>query len=118
MDYTKLKKIGDDFFTDTYKPNYEKVVQNVQNLTCENPQKNEDKILQYLKSAPLAEMVILSYPYDFFTKELLDLKLTNYYSDGVWLWPGLLYYYVEKYHYKVDDEFVEHMKKNNWKIQK
>lgn len=37
-------------------------------------------------------------------------------TDGEWLWPADLVYYVEKYNLKLPDEFVESMKKNNWII--
>jgi hypothetical protein len=36
-------------------------------------------------------------------------------TDGVWVWPADYAYYVEKYHCKVPDEFVEHMRLREWR---
>ena len=35
-------------------------------------------------------------------------------TDGVWLWPAGLAYYVRKYHVALPDEFIAHMKTNGW----
>jgi hypothetical protein len=35
-------------------------------------------------------------------------------TDGVWAWPKDLAYYVQKYHVKLPDEFIQHMKNNRW----
>ena len=37
-------------------------------------------------------------------------------TDGKWIWPAELVYYVEKYDLKLDDAFVDYMMKNNWTI--
>ena len=36
-------------------------------------------------------------------------------TDGVWLWPDDLSYYVRKYNIFIPDAFLETMKGNNWK---
>ncbi|MBQ6661407.1 MAG: hypothetical protein IJM57_08325 [Lachnospiraceae bacterium] len=38
------------------------------------------------------------------------------YTDGEWLWPGDLSYYVRKYALKLPEQFVETMQKNGWKV--
>jgi hypothetical protein len=35
-------------------------------------------------------------------------------TDGVWLWPGELSYYVGVHHVELPAEFVSHMRQNNW----
>ncbi len=35
-------------------------------------------------------------------------------TDGVWVWPGDLAYYVDNYSLKISDEFLKHMKSRNW----
>jgi len=40
-----------------------------------------------------------------------DLK-----TDGVWVWPGDLEYYVKKYHIKLKEEFINTMIRNSWVI--
>ena len=42
--------------------------------------------------------------------------ISSSYTDGVWLWPGDLAYYVKKYSLKLPEEFVDTMQKNNWKV--
>lgn len=37
-------------------------------------------------------------------------------TDGFWLWPGDLVYYVEKYDLKLDDDFVDYMKSHSWSV--
>jgi hypothetical protein len=37
-------------------------------------------------------------------------------TDGVWLWPGVLRYYVAKYHLKLDPAFIDHARANHWEI--
>ena len=37
-------------------------------------------------------------------------------TDGVWVWPGDLSYYVRNYHVAIDAAFVEHMRSSNWTI--
>jgi len=38
------------------------------------------------------------------------------FTDGVWLWPGDLSYYVRNYKLKLPDEFIKTMIKNDWKV--
>ena len=37
-------------------------------------------------------------------------------TDGTWIWPGDLVYYVEKYGLQLDPEFVLHMKNADYTI--
>jgi len=37
-------------------------------------------------------------------------------TDGVWLWPSVLAYYVAKYHVRLDPEFIDHARASNWTI--
>ena len=36
------------------------------------------------------------------------------YTDGTWVWPGDLGYYVEKYFLKLPEDFIRTMEENNW----
>ena len=38
------------------------------------------------------------------------------YTDGKWLWPEDLSYYVKNYKLKLPKEFVDDMINNNWKV--
>jgi hypothetical protein len=35
-------------------------------------------------------------------------------TDGIWVWPGELAHYVEKYHCALPDQFVDHMRARAW----
>ena len=37
-------------------------------------------------------------------------------TDGVWVWPGDLAYYVCEYSLGLNAEFIEFMRKNHWKV--
>ncbi len=37
-------------------------------------------------------------------------------TDGVWLWPSVLAYYVARYHVLVDPDFVDHARACNWTV--
>lgn len=37
-------------------------------------------------------------------------------TDGTWVWPGDLAYYVKNYRLKLPDEFVKTMQDSNWEI--
>ena len=37
-------------------------------------------------------------------------------TDGKWIWPGDLAYYVENYDLKLDDEFINYMIEQKWAI--
>ncbi|MBD5461989.1 MAG: hypothetical protein HDR24_02845 [Lachnospiraceae bacterium] len=37
-------------------------------------------------------------------------------TDGIWIWPGDLTYYVKKYHLELGRDFIQTMKDNDWQI--
>ena len=39
-------------------------------------------------------------------------------TDGKYIWPGDLAYYVKNYNLKLPDEFISTMKENDWKVSK
>jgi hypothetical protein len=124
-------------------PNYAKLrsqLPGIRSLISEAPQRDEAKILQYLQHGVFG----CFYPDPKLAYDVLDprkkiavdlpteaLRLVGFSSspayttsidpssvltDGVWLWPGVLAYYVATYHLKVDSEFVEYAKANDWTI--
>ncbi len=38
------------------------------------------------------------------------------YTDGKWIWPGDLAYYVKNYHLGLPQEFLDYMQEKNWTI--
>lgn len=105
----KLKKIG--FFKELAHglDDGESLKDNILN----KPQAYEDKIINYLKSG----IIYCNSPgliMDVLTKNDKIIGNLNILTDGVWLWPSDLSYYVEQYHVKINEDFVDHMKKTNW----
>jgi len=81
----------------------------------DKPQQEENKILKYLKSGnPF--MACASVIRDCFKPEV-HIQTTAY-TDTEWEWHDSLIYYVENYHYKISDEFLNHMKACNWRVSK
>ena len=37
-------------------------------------------------------------------------------TDGTWIWPADLVYYVENYDLQLDEEFIKHMAKQSWSV--
>ena len=79
----------------------------------QKPQANEDKIIKYLKTG----IVYCNSPglvMDVLVKENGVIGNLNILTDGEWIWPSDLSYYVELYHVKLNEDFVMHMEKVNW----
>ncbi len=80
-------------------------------------QEDIDKIYQYLKSG--VEFVVSpEVTHDIITPEKGTSGIASSYTDGIWLWPGDLAYYVKNYNLKLPDEFISTMAQNNWMISK
>ncbi len=78
---------------------------------------NIEKIYQYLKSG--VEFVVSpEVTHDIISPEKGTSGVSSSYTDGVWLWPGDLAYYVKNYNLKLPEEFISTMKQNNWQISK
>jgi hypothetical protein len=46
--------------------------------------------------------------------ELVAPFASTLHTDGTYVWPGNLGYFVEKYHVELPAEFIAHMRANNW----
>ena len=80
-------------------------------------QDNIDMIYQYLKSR-VEFIVSPEVTHDIISPEKGTSGTASSYTDGIWLWPGDLAYYVKNYKLKLPDEFISTMAQNNWKISK
>ena len=80
-----------------------------------SPNPSEANILQYLESGEI-DCIAPCMLYDYFepSGHIGDSLYTL--SDGEWVWPSDLKYYVRKYHVNLPDEFMEHMVSNSWKV--
>ena len=80
-------------------------------------QDNIDMIYQYLKSG-VEFIVSPEVTHDIISPEKGTSGTASSYTDGIWLWPGDLAYYVKNYKLQLPDEFISTMAQNNWKISK
>ncbi len=92
--------------------------------------KNDGSIFDYIKKGDLSEMenicAYLESGVEFIVTPGTSIDVINPengtagvpsdYTDGIWLWPGDLSYYVRNYNLKLPDEFVLTMKQNHWRV--
>ena len=81
-----------------------------------NPAENEDKIVEYLDSGAIFCVAagVVSDVLDESKGIITSLEIL---TDGVWVWPSDLSYYVKSYHIELDADFIEHIKKKGWIMQ-
>lgn len=85
-----------------------------------DPHPEEGKIVTYLRQGE----VIGLYPDRSLSLDVLsppgrlgaEERVTAIQSDGVWAWWGALAYYVERYHVRLPEEFIQHAEANGWRI--
>ena len=74
-----------------------------------------DKIYEYLSSG----IILVTSPgvaTDVIKPDVGEIGTISAMTDGIWLWPSDLAYYVKKYGVKLPEEFIETMRNNNWSI--
>ncbi len=74
---------------------------------------NAGRVVAYLHGGTLlaARPMVVG---DFLRPERELVSTSHWYTDGVWVWPTDLVYYVEKYHAELPAEFVSHMESAGW----
>jgi hypothetical protein len=76
--------------------------------------KDIKKIITYLSGGELV-LGLMGYFVDFKTNQKIDPM--GYYTDGIWVWPSYIVYYLKKYpHMSLDLAFISHVKSNNFKM--
>ena len=75
---------------------------------------DEDKIVRYLQASPTfaASGPMVDDVLDPSSKAVAPLETA---TDGQWMWPRDLAYYVEKHHVELPEEFVNHMREQDWR---
>lgn len=107
----KLKSIG--FFKELSHglENGESLKEDISN----NPQVNEDSIVKYLENG-IIYCISPGLVYDVLDEKRGIIGSLSTLTDGKWIWPSDLSYYVRKYHVKLNEEFLLYMENNNWTI--
>jgi hypothetical protein len=112
---TELKLVG--FFRETHPfliRGQRQTLPSFHDYVSDIPHEAESKIIGYLRSGTehdyLSSRPICKKPEDRLTLDRSGVVLT----DGVWVWPSELAYYVEAFHLRLPTEFVSHMRNNDW----
>ena len=77
---------------------------------------DKNQIVGYLRDS--AQLInLMGYYCNAFTGQIADLGITIY-SDGNWVWDSIIVYHYEKYNLQLPEDFIEHMRRNEWILQK
>lgn len=90
----------------------------------ECPWENQDKVVSYLRSGLVMGVSMgadLVDPFDPSAKANPVIESSvrggvTEMTDGVWFWYAGLIYFIEKYHVRVPQRFVEHASRQNWHV--
>ena len=107
----KLQRLG--FYNEM--PHGDKNDPSILKSVREGGELEEEKIINYLKGG----MVLVAC--GGVTKDVINPDngisgCPDMLTDGIWLWPGDLAYYVKKYHLELDKNFIKTMMNNNWQV--
>jgi hypothetical protein len=89
--------------------------QSVKDAVCDEPQANEQLIIAYLKNGHLF-VISPCVNQDVIACDGRLASPSGIQTDGVWMWPLELAYYVEKYHLELPSEFIVHLQANKWEV--
>ncbi len=95
-------------------------------LMCEVAWEDQDKVLEYLRGGYILGYLMGGGIPDWFDPNCRANPIIHGHvqegatpmTDGVWLWPAGLIYFIEKYNVRVPQEFIEHAASNRWHIDK
>lgn len=79
----------------------------------ESPQEQEQEIVAYLRNA-VCVGARGCYVDDILDPSCKDVLVPHLYTDGVYLWRLDIAHYVEKYHLRLPQDFIQHMARRNW----
>lgn len=68
-----------------------------------------EQVLEYLGAAPVV-LAARSYGIDAFAPERTDVVPMNFRTDGSWVWPGAVAYYLREHNVPPDPELVAHIR--------
>lgn len=78
---------------------------------------NKDKICDYLRNGYVLA-ACGSVVKDIICPEKGVIGSPDDITDGIWIWPADLVYYVENYDLQLDEGFIKHMAKQSWSVSK
>lgn len=96
---------------------YHKTSLSIYDFIREKGDEEEDKICDYLKEGTIV-MQSHAKMKDVINHENGTIGHMCLRTDGIWMWPEELAYYVKTYHLKLDDKFIDTMRANDWHIER
>jgi len=85
----------------------------IKSLSNDNPHPDKAKILDYLVSGEWDGQICSAWNSIFGESESVFL-----WTDGEWVWDEYLITYFRDKNFKIPDDFLQHMKNNNWLVPK
>lgn len=74
-----------------------------------------NKLVEYLESG-VAICVAPGLVWDVIDESKGGIRNLEILTDGEWAWPSDLAYYIREYHVTLSEDFMEHVKRNEWTI--
>lgn len=105
----EIKKVG--YFKELKHGNREG--ESLYDAISSDPQEHESDIIKYLESG-LVLVACGGVVDDILDSSQKAIASPSAITDGIWVWPDDLVYYVQRYHAKLNREFVSHMEKSGW----
>ncbi|MGW2556295.1 hypothetical protein [Streptomyces sp. NPDC001635] len=75
----------------------------------------EDTIVRYLEEGELI-VATGSWANDLVNPDIKRTRQYSIHTDGVWVWPSSLAYYLVTYHTELPGEFLQHMEASGWTV--
>jgi hypothetical protein len=93
-----------------------KVLPSVKDFMDENLPPAEERLVAYLRSGQDL-LYIGGWAYLTHASEIGELERPGFcLTDGVWIWPSELPYYVTRWGISLPFEFTEHIVQNQWRV--
>lgn len=108
----KLKRVG--FFRELR--HGDNLGMSLKEAICDGASDHEDKIVEYLDGG-VSFCITPGLVSDVLDESKGVIGNLEILTDGTWAWPSDLSYYVKVYHIELDNDFIEHIKKNDWTVQ-
>ncbi len=109
-----VKRVG--FFREVPAGERVRGLPSIRDSVCPTAQPDEDRLVNYLKAGACV-MAAGDYTADVLNPAAgFVTGASNYLTDGAWVWPAQLAYYVANYHLALPDAFVADARRNGWAV--
>ncbi len=102
-----INKVG--FFNNLNRPKKDKI--------SDKPSPYKEELINYLKSG--YELILVpGIAYDLLSKNDYIIGSITIFTDGIYAWTSDVEYYVREYNLILEQNFINHIKLNKWKVPK